>query len=177
LPAHIAAQFHPDDERVLAGQSIAKRIELIGRFDHTARWSVTFKLPLRNGRGSIIGTVGFTRPLKSGGGDWHGMLLGNAIGFVRDRFREPLDNGQLARVAGMSQRTFELRFRRYYGLSPQQYIKRARVRTACQALVYTDQSIALIAAEHGFPDQSYFTREFRDVVGKTPSEYRKSFQG
>ena len=37
LPAHVAAQFRTDDERVLAGQSILKRVELIGRFDHTAR--------------------------------------------------------------------------------------------------------------------------------------------
>ena len=51
-----------------------------------------------------------------------------------------------------------------------------RVRTACRALVYTDQSVATIAAEHGFPDQSYFTREFRDVVGQTPSDYRKAFK-
>jgi AraC-like DNA-binding protein len=48
---------------------------------------------------------------------------------------------------------------------------------ACHTLVYTDQSIALIAAEHGFADQSYFTREFRDVIGQTPRDYRRSFQG
>jgi AraC-like DNA-binding protein len=176
LPAHLAAQFRADDERVLHGQVIVNRVELIGGFEHTARWSVTFKLPLRDARGRIVGTVGITRPLKSGGEDWHGMPLGGVIGYVRDRFREPLDNAQLARVAGLSQRTFERRFRRHYGLSPQQYIKRVRVRTACRALVYSDQSIAAIAAEHGFPDQSYFTREFRDVVGQTPSDYRKAFK-
>lgn len=176
LPAHLAAQFRADDARVLRGQAIANRIELIGGFDHTARWSVTFKLPLRDARGRVVGTVGITRPLKPGGADWDGLPLGTVIGYVRDRFREPLDNAQLARVAGLSQRTFERRFRRHYGLSPQQYIKRVRVRTACHALVHTDHSIALIAADHGFPDQSYFTREFREVIGKTPRDYRKAFK-
>ena len=61
------------------------------------------------------------------------MPLGDVIGHVRDCYREPLDNAQLARVAGLSQRTFERQFRRHYGLSPQQYIKRVRVRTACRA--------------------------------------------
>lgn len=161
---------------MLRGQTIAHRIELIGGFDHTARWSVTFKLPLRDARGRIVGTAGITRPMKSGGEAWHGLPLGSVISHVRDHFREPLDNAQLARVAGLSQRTLERRFRRHYGLSPRQYIKRVRVRTACRALVYTDQSVASIAAEHGFPDQSYFTREFREVIGRTPRDYRKAFR-
>jgi AraC-like DNA-binding protein len=176
LPSHVAALFRADDERVLRGEAITNRIELIGGSDHTARWSVTFKLPLHDGRGRIVGTAGITRPMKAGGDDWRGMPLGTVIGYVRDRFREPLDNAQLARVAGLSQRTFERQFRRHYGLSPRQYLKRVRVRTACRALVYTDQPIAAIAAEHGFPDQSYFTREFREVIGRTPREYRKRFQ-
>ena len=37
LPAHLAAQFRADDERVLRGQAIANRIELIGGFDHPIR--------------------------------------------------------------------------------------------------------------------------------------------
>lgn len=175
LPAHIASQFRADDERVLAGDAIANRVELIGRFDHTARWSVTFKLPVRDRRGRIVGTAGVTRPLKAGA-DLRDLPLGAVIDFIRDRFREPLDNVRLAKLAGLSQRAFERRFRRTYGLSPQQYLKRVRVRTACQALVYTDHPIARIASEHGFADQSYFTREFRDVVGSTPRDYRKSFQ-
>lgn len=174
-PPHIAAQFRADDELVLSGRSIANRIELVGRFDHTARWSVTFKLPLRNNKGGIIATAGITRPLKTGGQDWLGMPLGKVVGFLHEHFREPLENAQMARIAGMSERTFERRFRRHYGLSPQQYIKRLRVRIACHALVHTDLSIALIAVEHGFADQSYFTREFRELVGETPSDYRKNF--
>jgi AraC-like DNA-binding protein len=176
LPRHIAAQFRADDDRVLTGQAIANRVELIGGFDHTARWSVTFKLPLRDARGRIVGTAGITRPLKTHGEEWRSLPLGEIIAFIRDRFREPLDNSQLAKVAGLSQRTFERRFRRSYGLSPQQYIKLVRVRTACHALVHTDQSVARIAAEHGFADQSYFTREFREVIGRTPRDYRQSFR-
>jgi AraC-like DNA-binding protein len=173
---HIAAQFRADDERVLAGQAIANRVELIGGSDHTARWSVTFKLPLRDARGRIVGTAGITRPLKAGGEEWRKLPLGDVLAFIRDRFREPLDNPHLARVAGLSQRAFERRFRRSYGLSPQQYVKLVRVRSACHALVHGDEPIARIAADHGFADQSYFTREFREVIGATPRAYRKSFQ-
>jgi hypothetical protein len=62
-PARIATQFRADDELVLAGRRVVNRVELVGRFDHSARWFVTFKLPLQNRRGRVIGTAGIARPL------------------------------------------------------------------------------------------------------------------
>src|SRR5438105_4205177 len=39
-PIHLADQYRLDDARVLRGETILGRIELVGRFDHTAVWSV-----------------------------------------------------------------------------------------------------------------------------------------
>ncbi|MEW6303084.1 MAG: helix-turn-helix domain-containing protein [Verrucomicrobiota bacterium] len=177
LPAHIAAQVRADDELVFTGQSIINRIELVGRFDHTARWCVTFKTPLCNPDGQVIGAAGITRPLKSGSDDWQSLPLGRVACYMSEHFREPIDNTHLAQLAGLSERTFERQFRRHYGLSPQQYIRRLRVRLACRDLVYSDHPIGRIAVEHGFTDQSHFTREFREEVGETPGDYRKAFRG
>jgi AraC-like DNA-binding protein len=47
---------------------------------------------------------------------------------------------------------------------------------ACHPLVYSEQSIAEIAAAHGFCDQSHFGREFRRETGMTPREYRSRFR-
>jgi len=51
----LANQYRIDDERVLRGKRIVGRVERVGRFDHTARWCVTSKVPLRNARGRIVG--------------------------------------------------------------------------------------------------------------------------
>ena len=59
----LANQYRIDDERVLKGERILSRVELVGRFDHTARWCVTSKIPLRDAKGKIVGTAGVTRPL------------------------------------------------------------------------------------------------------------------
>ena len=59
----LANQYRIDDERVLRGERILSRVELVGRFDHTARWCVTSKVPLRDVKGKIVGTAGVTRPL------------------------------------------------------------------------------------------------------------------
>jgi len=63
-PRRLAEQFRADDEIVLKGRSILRRVEQVGRFDHTAQWSVTSKLPLKNVRGRVVATVGITYPLS-----------------------------------------------------------------------------------------------------------------
>lgn len=176
-PPHIAAQVLADDEAVLKGKSVMHRIEFLGRYDHTARWFVTCKVPLRNSAGQIVGTTGITRPLKGDPDHWVELPLGRVLKHMSENFSGSIDNVQLAQIAGMSERTFERRFKQHYRLSPHQFLKRLRVRMSCHALVYTESPIAAIAAEHGFADQSHFTHEFREQIGTTPADYRKSFPG
>jgi AraC-like DNA-binding protein len=47
---------------------------------------------------------------------------------------------------------------------------------SCSPLVFTRKSLAEVASEFGFADQSHFTKEFRRVMGETPSAYRRRFQ-
>ncbi len=177
-PAHIATQFRLDDERVLKGATIVNRVELVGRFDHTAVWCVTDKVPLRNSRGRIVGTAGVARPLAKdvelpATAD---ATLARAVSFLRKHLAEPLNNATLARHAGLSVRVLERRFREAFQLAPQQYLRRVRVRLACHPLVYSERTLADIAAAHGFCDQSHFGREFRRETAMTPREYRERFR-
>ena len=65
----LAHQYRMDDERVLAGERIISRVELVGRFDHTARWCVTSKIPVHDATGRVVGTAGVTG----------GALVGSAV--------------------------------------------------------------------------------------------------
>src|ERR1043165_8748192 len=56
-PAHLAAQYDADDQLVLAGNPVINRVELVGRFDHTARWCLTTKLPVRSAQGRVTGSL------------------------------------------------------------------------------------------------------------------------
>jgi AraC-like DNA-binding protein len=177
-PAHIASQFMLDDARVLAGEGIENRLELVGRFDHTAAWCVTTKIPLCNARGRVVGTAGMARPLAADeqvSAQHTDAALARVIERFRQHISEPMDNVSLARIAGLSVRAFERRFRDSFHVSPQQYLRRLRVRLACQPLVFSKRSLAVIASEHGFCDQSHFGREFRRETGMSPREYREHF--
>ena len=178
-PPHLADQYRLDDERVLGGQTVDGRIELVGRFDRTAVWSLTTKKPLQDARGRIIGTLGMTRVV-----DDDAVYAGNedaALGLVlvhmRKNFAEPLSNATLARIAGRSVRAFERMFRRQMQATPQQFLRRLRLRLACRELTTTHRSLVALAVDHGFCDQSHFVREFRREFGIPPGEYRKRQAG
>ena len=177
-PRHLADQFRTDDQLVLTGCPIVNRIELVGRFDHTAQWCVTNKIPLRRGDGEVLATAGISYPLEeeSAGPTASAGDLGPCLAIIRRRAGESLSNEELAEAAGLSIRAFERKFRKSFGLSPQQYVMRLRIRMACSWLVYSDKPISEIAGAHGFCDQSHFTREFRRQLGMTPRRYRLNYQ-
>jgi AraC family transcriptional regulator len=64
-------------------------------------------------------------------------------------------------------------FRRAYGESPGELVRRERIRRACARLADPDVALAQVAAELGFADQSHFTRVFRRLVGTTPAAWRR----
>ncbi|MBE7498077.1 MAG: helix-turn-helix domain-containing protein [Verrucomicrobiaceae bacterium] len=175
-PPHLATHFREGDEAVLAGQTVQGRLELVGRFDHTASWCFTTKRPVFDTKGRAIGTAGITRVLDAAQIDQReDIRLGVVISMMTQRLGKAVTNAEMAKAAGMSSRAFERAFLREYGLPPRQYLKRLRIQTACRLLVDTRESIASIAQRCGFADQSHFTREFRRVTGTTPAAYRAEY--
>lgn len=176
-PPHLAAHFRQGDEAALAGRSFHDRLERVGRFDHTAGWCLTTKRPVLDERGRAVGTAGITRQLDPGQlAGRPDIRLGVVLARMTAALQEPVSNAELARAAGMSARAFERAFLQEYGLSPQQYLKRLRLQTACHLLVETRESIAAIAQHCGFADQSHLTRAFRRVTGATPGAYRSRYR-
>jgi AraC-like DNA-binding protein len=175
-PAHLAVQFRLGDEAALAGQAVEGRLELVGRFDHTASWCFTSKLPVRDQKGDFVGTAGITRALDAAQIDQRSDIrLGSVIALMTRKLGSSITNPEMARCAGMSARAFERSFASLYNLSPQQYLKRLRIQTACRALVDTRKPIGDISLRYGFADQSHFTREFRRIIGVTPLRYREKY--
>jgi AraC-like DNA-binding protein len=172
-PAFCADQFWFDDEQVLKGKVIRNRIELVGGADEVPQWYVTNKTPVFSRRKKVIGSTGTTRKVAGGGG------IGGfdaVLELIRERFQGTISNRELAKAAGVSVRTFERRFLNTFHVSPQQYIRKLRIRAACRRLVFGSKPLADVALESGFADQSHFSHEFRRHTGRTPREYREHYQ-
>jgi len=76
-------------------------------------------------------------------------------------------NDALAKMCGLSLRAFERHFQATYRTSPHDYVRQMRVRMSCDALVHSLKTLAEVAFEYGFSDQSHFTREFRSAAHET----------
>ena len=83
---------------------------------------------------------------------------------------------QLAQQAGLSPYHFLRTFERVTGVTPHQYILRARLRAAAQRLADARDKVVDVALDCGFADLSNFNRAFRAEFGATPRAYRMRWQ-
>ncbi|UUU36110.1 AraC family transcriptional regulator [Streptomyces sp. CA-210063] len=88
-------------------------------------------------------------------------------------YAQPLDVPALARIAHVSEAHFTRTFRTTFGETPHRYLQRRRVERAMFLLRETDRSVTDICFEVGFGSPGTFSRTFRDIVGRSPREYRK----
>ena len=80
---------------------------------------------------------------------------------------------EMAAIAGVTPSYFCRIFKKANGVSPHQYVLKARLERAQQLLALGDQTIAQISDLLGFTSQGHFTRVFKQFAGRTPSEFRR----
>jgi AraC family transcriptional regulator len=68
-------------------------------------------------------------------------------------------------------------FSRVIGVTPHQYLIRARLRRAARLLADEGRAIADVAFEVGFGDVSNFVRTFHRAAGVSPREFRRAARG
>lgn len=108
-------------------------------------------------------------PVESGVPNW----LDEARDLLHERYAESLRMVDIASVVGVEAERLARAFRRVYREPIASYVRRLRVRAAAELLVAgTETTIAAIAAEVGFADQSHLTRSFMRTIGTTPARYR-----
>ncbi|WP_324275424.1 helix-turn-helix domain-containing protein [Blastococcus brunescens] len=79
---------------------------------------------------------------------------------------------QVAALGGLSARSLQRLFAGYVGVSPKAVLARYRLQDAAAAMDAGEVvDLAGLAASLGWFDQAHFSRDFRAVVGVTPSAY------
>ncbi|RYD18812.1 MAG: AraC family transcriptional regulator [Verrucomicrobiaceae bacterium] len=170
----LADKYHRDDEEVMSsGKPLLGIIELFPNQEGKPEWFITDKLPLFNTAGKICGLCGTVRSYEAQRAAMQPYLeLAMVADHLKVHFREKLDVPALARMAHMSVRQFERKFRATFQMTPQEYMIRMRVIEACDLLVRTNQPVTTVALDAGFYDHSDFARQFRRHMGQTASQYR-----
>jgi transcriptional regulator GlxA family with amidase domain len=89
---------------------------------------------------------------------------------------DPLTLDVLAKRARVSTRTLVRMWRQETGITPHQWLLTARVNHARELLEVTSLGIEQIAAQSGLGSSTNFRARFRDIVGTTPTAYRRTFR-
>ena len=80
---------------------------------------------------------------------------------------------ELASVINVCPRVCQRLFRQYLHCTPMEYLLEKRLLLAAEKLLSTNLPVTDIALSCGFTSPSYFTKQFRKLIGNTPSVYRK----
>ena len=173
LRIDLAEKYKDDDEEIMkSGKPLRNKLELVGDGRGNVHWFLTTKVPLKNKEGEVVGIEGLTRDVRRTENSIEPYSeFRECIDFMQKNYMKTISIKNLAELSCMSLSTFERKFKKHFGCSPNQYIKRLRLEEACELLV-AGYNIQRVALDCGFCDQSYFTREFRLFMGMTPRKYQ-----
>ena len=96
-----------------------------------------------------------------------------ALLYIDMHLASPISTRDIAREQFLTPNYLSSRFRQEVGVSISDYLLNRRVRLACRLLSTTALSIQEIAVKTGMGDASYFSKQFKRIMGLPPLRYRK----
>ena len=106
-----------------------------------------------------------------------GISLEPVLRWMEENGQRELRLEDIAAQAMMSTRTLSRRFREQTGITPFQWLNRARLYKAQGLLETTDRPVEWIASQVGFGSSTTFRDQFKHLVGISPQAYRHVFRG
>jgi AraC-like DNA-binding protein/ligand-binding sensor protein len=94
--------------------------------------------------------------------------------FIEDHQAEPLSLGRIAQVAHISRHYFCKMFKKATGMNFVDYLSRVRVEKSKALLLNPNSRISEAAFACGFQSMTNFNREFKRIVGRSPTQFREA---
>ena len=95
---------------------------------------------------------------------------------VFSQLDQPWTVAQMAALAYVSPSRFYNIYHTMFGISPTDDLIRARIDTAKNRLIHTNESVHAMAEALGYRNVTHFCRQFKQITGMTPSQFRQSQQ-
>ena len=97
-----------------------------------------------------------------------------AVKYIHDHMNENIKVKDIAAHCAISVSHFSRMFKRQVGYSPYEYLIKVRVGTAKKLLKTSHSTVSDVGVKTGFTDTSSFIVAFKNCVGLTPGEFRKT---
>lgn len=102
--------------------------------------------------------------------------LRRALALTADGLADDVRFEDLAHDVGLAPRSLARRFEDECGMTWRAVLRRMRILRAIEKLAAGDDSVTTIAHEVGYTSLSAFNAGFRDLTGRTPTQYRATFR-
>ena len=96
--------------------------------------------------------------------------------YVFQNIQEGIKLEEASSVLNMAPSSFCRYFKKKTNITFMEYVKSVRIGMAAKLLAETDKQITQICYESGYNNLANFNHYFKDIMGKTPSDYRRSFR-
>lgn len=96
-----------------------------------------------------------------------------AIKYINNNIFSKLNVEDILVKMPICRRTFEIKFRESTSMSVYQYILTYRIKLLANLLVNTEEQVSTLAYKVGFQELKNVSRQFKKIMGYTPSNYRK----
>ena len=96
--------------------------------------------------------------------------------FVEEHFQRAISLEEIAKVVNMTVPAFCRFFKRLTQKTFTQFVNEYRISYACQLIAHNPESIGEVCYESGFNNLSHFNKQFKSIIGKSPSAYKKAIQ-
>lgn len=116
----------------------------------------------------------YTGATSQSGNHTHRQIMAGVERHIRNNLTNDLSLESLAAVANLSPSYFHKLFCRHFSMTPGDFVLQCRVSAAKSLLVEGSLSLGNVAEQCGFTSQSYFNYRFKQIVGMTPLQYRKT---
>ena len=107
----------------------------------------------------------------------HYDLIKPAVDAIHENFStKELTTEQLAKLCGISVSYLKQLFSKTYSMPPRKYIINLKIKNACELLKHGGYSISQVAALCRYSDVYFFSRQFKEYMGITPTQFIKKYR-
>ncbi len=161
--------FPEGPQRPLSAQKAEEDFDaLLGEVNSSSRWSY------RRAVNRLEGILLSLAEARSQAPVYKSSRIERIVERIESELSSSINYERLAAEFSISAVTLRRRFKAATGVSIHRYVIQRRVEAAKSLLAESDITVKEIAAELGYSDEYFFSRQFSRVAGVSPTEYRKS---
>ncbi len=140
---------------------------VLANFERTLQFIGILNRLARHENYKLLSSMGFINSFKK----TENENLDKIYAFIFKNFNSPIHSKDVAEVAHMNASAFSRFFKRVHRKTFTRYLNEIRIGYACKLLIERKNTIASVCYESGFNNISNFNRQFKVIVGMSPTEY------